>query len=73
MPRGLFILLGAAAAVIVVAGVQATAWLIGPAFMALTIVITVAPVQSWMRRHGLPAWASTLVLIVCAASCCCSR
>lgn len=32
---------------IIIAGLQATAWLIGPAFMALIIVIAVAPVQGW--------------------------
>jgi AI-2 transport protein TqsA len=64
LPRALVILVGAASAVIVVAGVQAVAWLIGPAFMALIIVIAVAPAQSWMRRHGWPGWATTLVVIL---------
>jgi AI-2 transport protein TqsA len=50
--------------VIIVAGVQAVAWLIGPAFMALIIVIAVAPVQGWLRRHGWPAWATTLVVVL---------
>ncbi|GAA5110092.1 AI-2E family transporter [Pseudonocardia adelaidensis] len=49
---------------IVLAGVQAVAWLIGPAFMALIIVIAVAPAQSWLRRHGWPGWATTLVVIL---------
>jgi hypothetical protein len=60
MPRALVILLGTAATVIIVAGVQAVAWLIGPAFMALTVVIAIAPVQGWLRRHGWPAWATTV-------------
>ena len=64
LPRALIILVGAAATVVVVAGVQAIAWLIGPAFMALIIVIAVAPVQSWLRRHGWPGWATTLVVIL---------
>jgi AI-2 transport protein TqsA len=64
MPRALIILVGAAAAVVVIAGIQATAWLIGPAFMALIVVIAVAPVHSWLSRHGWPAWATTLVLIL---------
>jgi predicted PurR-regulated permease PerM len=64
MPRALVILIGAAATVVVVAGVQATAWLIGPAFMALIVVIAVAPVQGWLVRHGWPAWATTLVVIL---------
>jgi AI-2 transport protein TqsA len=27
-------------------------------------VIAVAPVQGWLRRHGWPGWASTLVVVV---------
>ncbi|HWM01518.1 MAG TPA: AI-2E family transporter [Actinophytocola sp.] len=64
LPRALIILIGAAALVVVVAGIQAMAWLIGPAFMALIIVIAVAPVQGWLRRHGWPGWATTAVVIV---------
>jgi AI-2 transport protein TqsA len=45
------VLLGAAAIVVVFIGVQATAWLIGPAFLALIIVIAVAPVQRWLRSN----------------------
>ena len=47
LPRALVILIGAAAAVIVVAGIQATAWLIGPTFMALILVIAVASTSKW--------------------------
>jgi AI-2 transport protein TqsA len=64
MPRALVILVGAASAVVVVAGVQAVAWLIGPGFMALIVVIAVAPVQGWLRRRGWPGWATTLVVIL---------
>src|SRR3954469_11115322 len=64
MPRALVILVGAAATVVVVAGIQATAWLIGPAFMALIVVIAVAPVHGWLQRHGWPGWATTLALIL---------
>ena len=64
IPRALVVLLGAASVVVVVAGAQAVAWLIGPAFMALIIVIAVAPVQGWLRRKGWPAWATTLVVIL---------
>jgi len=64
LPRALAVLVGGAAAVIVVAEIQGAAWLIGPAFMALIIVIAVTPVQGWMRRRGWPPWASALVVIV---------
>src|SRR4051812_7876162 len=64
LPRALAVLVGGAAAVIVVAKIQGAAWLIGPAFTALIIVIAVTPVQGWMRRRGWPPWASALVVIV---------
>ena len=64
LPRGLIVLLGGAAMVIIVAGIQGVAWLIGPAFMALIVVIAVAPAQSWLRRRGWPAWATTLVVVL---------
>jgi predicted PurR-regulated permease PerM len=46
------------------AGVQATAWLIAPLFLALVIVIALHPVRCRMRRHGWPGWAATLALVV---------
>jgi AI-2 transport protein TqsA len=64
VPRGLIILMGAASAVIVVAGMMAASWLIGPVLLALVIVILVRPVQDWARRQGWPGWLSTLLLLV---------
>ena len=52
--------------VIIVAGIQGVAWLIGPAFMALVVVIAMSPAQGWLRRKGWPTWATTLVLLVYA-------
>lgn len=64
LPRGLIILLGIASLVVAVAGIRAMAWLIGPAFLALIIVIAVTPLQDWMLRRGLPRWLSVLALVV---------
>ncbi|HET9138995.1 AI-2E family transporter [Actinophytocola sp.] len=64
VPRGLIVLLGLSAAVIVAAGIWAAGWLIGPVFLALTIVIAVSPLQSWLLRKGIPRWAATGALIV---------
>jgi AI-2 transport protein TqsA len=64
MPRALIILLGAAAAVITVAGLKTIAWLVTPVLLALVIVITVSPAHQWLRRLGFPAWAATLVLVL---------
>jgi AI-2 transport protein TqsA len=57
------ILLGTAAAVIVVAGMRAAAWLIAPMFLAVVIVIVLSPVHNWLRRHGFPAWVATSTLV----------
>jgi predicted PurR-regulated permease PerM len=65
MPRALVILLCAAAAVVVFAGIQAAAWLVAPTFLALVIVIAVSPVASGLRRRGWPGWLTTLTLVVC--------
>ena len=64
LPRGLIILLGLASLVVTLAGVRFIAWLIGPVFLALILVIALAPVQTGMRRRGWPGWLSTLVLIL---------
>ena len=64
VPRALVLLLGSAAAVIVLAGVQATAWLLGPVFMALVVVIAVAPVYGALRRRRYPGWAATLAVLL---------
>jgi predicted PurR-regulated permease PerM len=65
LPRAFVILVGAAAAVVVIAGMKAIAWLIGPVFLALIIVISVSPMQSWLRRRGWPGWLTTLMLVLC--------
>jgi AI-2 transport protein TqsA len=57
-------LLGAGAAVLVFGGIRATAWLIGPAFLALIVVIALYPVQARLRRHNWPGWLTTLVLVL---------
>jgi predicted PurR-regulated permease PerM len=64
LPRALIVLLATAAAVVVCAGIQACAWLVGPVFLALVIVITVHPVHARLQRVGLPSWAATTVLVL---------
>ncbi|MFD5094878.1 AI-2E family transporter [Amycolatopsis thailandensis] len=64
LPRALVVLLGSAATVIVLAGLYAVAWLVGPVFLALVIVITLDPVRTWLRGKGLPRWLTVAVLVV---------
>src|SRR3954466_6856669 len=63
-PPGRVLRAGAAAATIAVAGLRAVAWLVGPVLLALVVVVAMAPVQSWLRRHGAPRWVATTVLLV---------
>ena len=64
MPRWLLLLTGLAAATIAVAGLRAVAWLVAPVFLALVVVIALAPVQGWLRRVGVPRWLATSVLLL---------
>lgn len=64
LPRSLIILLGAGAAVLVLAGIRSVAWLVGPVFLALILVIALSPVQTWLRRRGWPSWLTTVVLVL---------
>jgi predicted PurR-regulated permease PerM len=64
MPRWLLLLVGPAAATIAIAGLREIAWLVAPVFLALVVVIAMAPVQGWLRRIGAPRWLATTVLLV---------
>jgi AI-2 transport protein TqsA len=64
LPRGLMILIGAASAVFVVAGLRSAAGLIGPIFLALVLTIAVHPVRGYVMRRNWPGWAGTLIGLV---------
>lgn len=64
LPRGLMILLGFAAATITVGGMKSIGGLLGPAFLALVLMITIFPIRGWLVRHGLPGWLATTLTIL---------
>lgn len=64
LPRGLVVVLGLAAGVIIAAGIRAVPDIIGPVFLALVLTITVEPVRGWMVRHGAPRWLATLSVVI---------
>jgi AI-2 transport protein TqsA len=64
IPRWLLVLVGLAAATIAVAGLRGIAWLVAPVFLALVVVVALAPVQGWLRRIGVPRWLATTVLLI---------
>lgn len=61
--RGLMVMLGLAATVIVVAGLQSAAGIIAPAFLALVLTIVVHPMRRGLDRW-MPGWASSVVCLL---------
>jgi AI-2 transport protein TqsA len=64
LPRWLIVLIGFAAATVAIAGLRSVGWLVGPVFLALVVVIALAPVQTRLRQAGVPRWLATAVLLV---------
>lgn len=64
IPRVVLVLGAAGAFVVAMAGVRATAGIIGPTFLALILTITVHPLRARMRRRGLPDWLASSLLIL---------
>jgi len=63
-PRALAVLVGLAALTITLAGIRSVGGIIGPAFLALVLVITVYPLRVWLVQHKVPSWAASLVLLL---------
>ena len=64
----MLVLLGGAGAV-VVAGLRGAAGIVGPAFLALTIAITIHPLLAWLQRRRVPGWlAVALTMLVAYAA-----
>ncbi|WP_248960616.1 AI-2E family transporter [Sphaerisporangium perillae] len=55
-PRALVILLVAAAAVVVLAGIKAIDSIAGPVVLALVLTIAVSPIRDWLVRKRAPSW-----------------
>jgi AI-2 transport protein TqsA len=69
LPPGLLVLLSMAGVVVVVAGLRSASGIVGPAFLALMIVITIHPLLAWLQRHRVPGWlAVVLTMLVAYAS-----
>ncbi|CCH88447.1 Putative permease [Modestobacter italicus] len=66
LPRGLIVVLSLASLVLVSAGMRSLAGVVGPAFLALMIVITVQPVEAWLQRHRVPGWLAATATIALA-------
>jgi AI-2 transport protein TqsA len=62
--RPVVVLIGIAAAVVVVLGIRSMADLLGPAFLALVMTVAAHPLRGWFERRGLPGWAGTAIALV---------
>jgi AI-2 transport protein TqsA len=64
LPRGLIILLGVAAALVVAVGMRQFANILGPVFLALVLSIAVHPIRRLAARYHLPAWLGMILSLV---------
>ncbi len=62
-PRAAVVLIVAASLVITLAGLRATAGIVGPTLLALVLTITVQPVRRWLASKSLPDWAISLIVV----------
>lgn len=63
LPRGVLVLIGLAAAVVVVAGMRGISSILAPAFLALVLTVLAHPMRRWLDRW-MPSWAASTVCIV---------
>jgi AI-2 transport protein TqsA len=63
-PRTTTLLVGAAAIMIVVAGLRSAADIVGPLVLALALTIVFHPLREKLERR-LPGWAASVVLLIC--------
>ena len=66
LPRGLLVLLSMAGVVVAVAGLRSASGIVGPAFLALMIVITIHPLLAWLQRHRVPGWLAVVLTMLVA-------
>ncbi|MEV0799527.1 AI-2E family transporter [Kribbella sp. NPDC050281] len=66
-PFALTMLLGIAAFTIALAGLTSIADIIGPAFLALVITITLHPIRIRLERHQrIPGWVASILMVIAA-------
>lgn len=64
LPRSVTSLLGLAALVVSAAGLKAFSGTLGPAFLTLVLMITVQPLQTALRRRGMPGWIGVVAVLL---------
>ena len=60
----MLVLLGVGGAVVALAGMQAASSILAPTFLAVTLVITISPVQRWLLARRVPSVVVIVVSVV---------
>src|SRR5512145_3094697 len=63
LPRGVLIIVGLAATMVLAIGLHRLADVVAPTFLALVLTITAAPIRTLLVRRGLPGWVGSLAAI----------
>jgi AI-2 transport protein TqsA len=63
-PRTLSVLVGLAALTIALAGIRGISGILGPAVLALVLIITVYPLRIWLVNHKVPGTIASLILLL---------
>jgi AI-2 transport protein TqsA len=64
LPRIVLVLLVTASLTVTLAGLRATASIIGPTFLAVVLTVTVHPVRRRMVKRGMPEWLVSLIAVI---------
>ena len=64
LPRGLIIILGLAATVVVAAGIHQVPGIVAPISLAVVLTVTVYPIRGWMIRKGAARWLAGLTVVL---------
>jgi AI-2 transport protein TqsA len=59
-----FAILVVAGLIVIAAGLRSTANIVGPVFLVITLVITVAPLRGFLVRRRWPSWLASAVSLV---------
>lgn len=63
MPRAFILVVGIAAALLLVGALRSLSGILGPVFFALVLTVAAYPLRQWLERKGLPGWVGGLLCV----------
>ncbi len=64
VPRAFILLVGLAAALLLVGAMRSLSGILGPVFFALVLTVAAYPLRQWLGRRGVPGWLGGLLCVV---------